>query len=129
MTSLDALFAQALHCLQFILSPANSLTSLRTRTSYLSFLIISLSELVGRIGKGFQGTMKKWNFKGLRASHGVSVSHRSAGAIGAHQVRILHFLLLPECILFSHRILVVSGQVRKWLVVWVASVEQHKTLP
>ncbi|OBZ69203.1 50S ribosomal protein L3 [Grifola frondosa] len=37
------------------------------------------------IGKGFQGTMKRWNFKGLRASHGVSVSHRSAGATGAHQ--------------------------------------------
>ncbi|KAI0748607.1 mitochondrial 50S ribosomal protein L3 [Daedaleopsis nitida] len=37
------------------------------------------------VGKGFQGTMKRWNFKGLRASHGVSVSHRSAGAIGAHQ--------------------------------------------
>ncbi|TBU65577.1 mitochondrial 50S ribosomal protein L3 [Dichomitus squalens] len=37
------------------------------------------------IGKGFQGTMKRWNFKGLRASHGVSVSHRAAGAIGAHQ--------------------------------------------
>ncbi|KAI9057899.1 mitochondrial 50S ribosomal protein L3 [Trametes sanguinea] len=37
------------------------------------------------IGKGFQGTMKRWNFKGLRASHGVSVSHRSAGSIGAHQ--------------------------------------------
>ncbi|KAJ3527965.1 hypothetical protein NM688_g8055 [Phlebia brevispora] len=37
------------------------------------------------IGKGYQGTMKRWNFKGLRASHGVSVSHRSAGAIGAHQ--------------------------------------------
>ncbi|KAK7693786.1 hypothetical protein QCA50_003358 [Cerrena zonata] len=37
------------------------------------------------LGKGFQGTMKKWNFKGLRASHGVSASHRAAGAIGAHQ--------------------------------------------
>ncbi|KAN0140846.1 Translation protein, beta-barrel-containing domain containing protein [Lactarius tabidus] len=37
------------------------------------------------IGKGFQGVMKRWNFKGLRASHGVSVSHRSAGATGAHQ--------------------------------------------
>ena len=32
--------------------------------------------------------MKRWNFKGLRASHGVSISHRSAGAIGAHQVRL-----------------------------------------
>ena len=37
------------------------------------------------IGKGFQGTMKRWNFKGLRASHGVSVSHRKAGATGQHQ--------------------------------------------
>ncbi|KAH8106854.1 mitochondrial 50S ribosomal protein L3 [Cristinia sonorae] len=37
------------------------------------------------IGKGFQGVMKRWGFKGLRASHGVSVSHRSGGAIGAHQ--------------------------------------------
>lgn len=41
--------------------------------------------IANSLGKGFQGTMKKWNFKGLRASHGVSVSHRSAGAIGAHQ--------------------------------------------
>ncbi|EPQ58300.1 mitochondrial 50S ribosomal protein L3 [Gloeophyllum trabeum ATCC 11539] len=37
------------------------------------------------IGKGFQGGMKRWNFKGLRASHGVSISHRSSGAMGAHQ--------------------------------------------
>ncbi|KAI0273382.1 mitochondrial 50S ribosomal protein L3 [Gloeopeniophorella convolvens] len=37
------------------------------------------------IGKGFQGAMKRWNFKGLKASHGVSVSHRSAGSTGAHQ--------------------------------------------
>jgi len=34
------------------------------------------------IGKGFQGGMKKWGFKGLRASHGVSVSHRSSGSAG-----------------------------------------------
>ncbi|KAI9459482.1 mitochondrial 50S ribosomal protein L3 [Lactarius psammicola] len=40
---------------------------------------------VGAIGKGFQGVMKRWNFKGLRASHGVSVSHRSGGATGGHQ--------------------------------------------
>jgi large subunit ribosomal protein L3 len=38
-----------------------------------------------RIGKGFQGAMKRWGFKGLRASHGVSVSHRSAGSTGGHQ--------------------------------------------
>ena len=32
------------------------------------------------IGKGFAGAMKRWNFGGLRASHGVSVSHRSHGS-------------------------------------------------
>ena len=32
------------------------------------------------IGKGFAGGMKRWNFAGLRASHGVSISHRSIGA-------------------------------------------------
>ncbi|KII88337.1 hypothetical protein PLICRDRAFT_140448 [Plicaturopsis crispa FD-325 SS-3] len=37
------------------------------------------------IGKGFQGAMKRWGFKGLKASHGVSVSHRSAGSTGGHQ--------------------------------------------
>ncbi|KDQ17868.1 hypothetical protein BOTBODRAFT_29171 [Botryobasidium botryosum FD-172 SS1] len=37
------------------------------------------------LGKGFAGVMKRWNFKGLRASHGVSVSHRSAGSTGQHQ--------------------------------------------
>lgn len=41
---------------------------------------------VRRIGKGFQGGMKKWGFRGLRASHGVSVSHRKLGATGGHQV-------------------------------------------
>ena len=37
------------------------------------------------IGKGFQGAMKRWNFGGLRASHGVSVSHRSHGSTGQCQ--------------------------------------------
>jgi len=37
------------------------------------------------IGKGFQGPMKRWGFGGLRASHGVSVSHRSHGATGQRQ--------------------------------------------
>lgn len=36
-------------------------------------------------GKGFAGVMKRWNFGGLRASHGVSVSHRSHGSTGQHQ--------------------------------------------
>jgi len=37
------------------------------------------------IGKGFAGPMKRWNFGGLRASHGVSVSHRSHGSTGQRQ--------------------------------------------
>jgi large subunit ribosomal protein L3 len=36
-------------------------------------------------GKGFQGGMKRWNFGGLRATHGVSVSHRSIGSTGNRQ--------------------------------------------
>ena len=37
------------------------------------------------IGKGFAGVMKRYNFSGLRASHGVSVSHRSHGSTGQNQ--------------------------------------------
>ena len=37
------------------------------------------------IGKGFAGGMKRWNFGGLRASHGVSASHRSIGSTGGRQ--------------------------------------------
>ena len=37
------------------------------------------------IGKGFAGVMKRHNFGGLRASHGVSISHRSHGSTGQNQ--------------------------------------------
>jgi large subunit ribosomal protein L3 len=36
-------------------------------------------------GKGFAGAMKRWGFSGLRATHGVSVSHRSHGSTGQRQ--------------------------------------------
>lgn len=36
-------------------------------------------------GKGFAGAMKRWNFAGLEASHGVSISHRSHGSTGQRQ--------------------------------------------
>jgi len=36
-------------------------------------------------GKGFQGAMKRWGFGGLRATHGVSLSHRSHGSTGNRQ--------------------------------------------
>ncbi len=37
------------------------------------------------IGKGFAGAMKRWNFAGLRATHGVSISHRCHGSTGNRQ--------------------------------------------
>ncbi|MCK5518787.1 MAG: 50S ribosomal protein L3, partial [Alphaproteobacteria bacterium] len=37
------------------------------------------------IGRGYQGVMKRWNFSGLRATHGVSLAHRSAGSTGQCQ--------------------------------------------
>ena len=53
------------------------------------------------IGKGFAGAMKRHNFSGLRATHGVSISHRSHGSTGQRQD---------------------PGKVfkgKKWLVIWV----------
>merc|ERR1711959_753053 len=37
------------------------------------------------IGKGFAGVMKKYNFSGGRATHGVSLSHRAHGSTGQNQ--------------------------------------------
>jgi large subunit ribosomal protein L3 len=43
-------------------------------------------DVTGRtIGRGFAGAMKRWNFSGLEASHGVSVSHRAHGSTGQRQ--------------------------------------------
>src|SRR5687768_9587319 len=50
------------------------------------FLPGQFVDVVGiTIGKGFAGSMKRWNFHGLRATHGVSVSHRSHGSTGNRQ--------------------------------------------
>lgn len=48
-------------------------------------------------GKGFQGVMKRYGFKGLKASHGVSVSHRKGGSYGQNQTpgRILPGKKMP----------------------------------
>ena len=37
------------------------------------------------VGKGFQGAIKRWHFGGMRATHGVSVSHRAHGSTGQRQ--------------------------------------------
>lgn len=50
------------------------------------FLVGQSVDVTGTsVGKGFAGSMKRWNFGGLRASHGVSVSHRSHGSTGQRQ--------------------------------------------
>jgi len=50
------------------------------------FVAGQLVDITGdTVGKGFQGGMKRWNFGGLRATHGVSVSHRSLGSTGQRQ--------------------------------------------
>jgi large subunit ribosomal protein L3 len=50
------------------------------------FIVGQFVDVVGTtIGKGFAGAMKRWNFGGLRATHGVSVSHRSHGSTGNRQ--------------------------------------------
>jgi large subunit ribosomal protein L3 len=50
------------------------------------FVVGQFVDVVGTtIGKGFAGSMKRWNFAGLRATHGVSVSHRSHGSTGNRQ--------------------------------------------
>jgi large subunit ribosomal protein L3 len=50
------------------------------------FIVGQFVDVTGTsIGKGFAGGMKRWNFRGLRASHGVSISHRSIGSTGGRQ--------------------------------------------
>ena len=50
------------------------------------FVVGQRVDVVGTTkGKGFAGSMKRWNFSGLEASHGVSISHRSHGSTGNRQ--------------------------------------------
>ena len=50
------------------------------------FVAGQMVDISGRTqGKGFQGGMKRWGFGGLRATHGVSLSHRSLGSTGQRQ--------------------------------------------
>src|ERR1700691_3786083 len=50
------------------------------------FAVAEFVDVTGTsVGKGFAGGIKRWNFGGLRATHGVSVSHRSIGSTGGRQ--------------------------------------------
>jgi large subunit ribosomal protein L3 len=54
-----------------------------TADHFMAGQVVDVSGLT--VGKGFQGGMKRWNFGGLRATHGVSLSHRSLGSTGNRQ--------------------------------------------
>jgi large subunit ribosomal protein L3 len=64
----------------------DNLLEVGAEISAAHFIAGQFVDVVGTtIGKGFAGSMKRWNFGGLRATHGVSVSHRSHGSTGNRQ--------------------------------------------
>ena len=70
---------------EFRVSPDNVL-DVGAELSVSHFVAGQFVDVVGTsVGKGFAGAMKRWNFGGLRATHGVSVSHRSHGSTGQRQ--------------------------------------------
>ena len=70
---------------EFRVSPDN-LIEVGAEITADHFITGQLVDVTGTtIGKGFAGAMKRWNFHGLRATHGVSVSHRSHGSTGGRQ--------------------------------------------
>jgi large subunit ribosomal protein L3 len=65
---------------------ADALLEVGAELSAAHFLAGQYVDVVGTsIGKGFAGAMKRYNFGGLGASHGVSISHRSLGSTGQRQ--------------------------------------------
>lgn len=70
---------------EFRVAPEN-LLDVGAELSAAHFIPGQLVDVVGTtIGKGFAGVIKRWNFGGLRATHGVSISHRSHGSTGNRQ--------------------------------------------
>ncbi len=73
------------HVREFRISPGAQL-SVGKQIAVSHFVLGQLVDVKGTsIGKGFAGAMKRHNFGGLEASHGVSVSHRSHGSTGQRQ--------------------------------------------
>jgi large subunit ribosomal protein L3 len=73
------------HLAEFRVS-ADALLDVGAELSVEHFLPGQFVDVIGTsIGKGFAGGMKRHNFGGLRATHGVSVSHRSHGSTGQRQ--------------------------------------------
>jgi large subunit ribosomal protein L3 len=65
---------------------ADALLDPGTTLSAAHFVKGQMVDVTGvTVGKGFAGAMKRWNFSGLEATHGVSISHRSHGSTGNRQ--------------------------------------------
>ncbi len=65
---------------------ADALVAVGSTISADHFVVGQMVDVTGATqGKGFAGAMKRWGFGGLRATHGVSVSHRSHGSTGQRQ--------------------------------------------
>jgi len=70
---------------EFRVSPEN-LIEVGAEITADHFVVGQFVDVTGTsTGKGFAGPMKRWGFGGLRASHGVSISHRSHGSTGGRQ--------------------------------------------
>src|SRR3990172_10191109 len=66
--------------------PADAVVEVGVELTAAHFVAGQFVDVVGTsIGKGFAGVMKRHNFGGLRATHGVSISHRSHGSTGQRQ--------------------------------------------
>ncbi|MEO1045372.1 MAG: 50S ribosomal protein L3 [Pseudomonadota bacterium] len=71
---------------EFRVSGEDALLPVGARVAADHFIAGQLVDIQGRTqGKGFAGAMKRWGFGGLRATHGVSLSHRSHGSTGNRQ--------------------------------------------
>jgi large subunit ribosomal protein L3 len=65
---------------------ADALLEVGVEVTAAHFVAGQFVDVVGTTkGRGFSGVMRRWNFGGLRATHGVSVSHRSHGSTGQRQ--------------------------------------------
>ena len=73
------------HVAEFRISPENLIDvgAALTANHFVDGQFVDATGIT--IGRGFSGVMKRWNFRGLEASHGVSVSHRSHGSTGQRQ--------------------------------------------
>ena len=70
---------------EFVVTP-NALLEVGSELDVSHFVEGQFVDVQGRtVGKGFAGVMKRYLFRGLRASHGVSLTHRSGGSTGQRQ--------------------------------------------